>query len=247
MSLPGKIESAIPSVPGFDCVTTISQSLAQQFYEQGYKFCFRYLSRGPEASGDLSATEAAGILKAGLALMPVQRAHPKEWSPSQALGQKDGSDAAANAQNVGFPGGVNLWCDLEGVSKSSAHQDVIDYCTAWYDAVKAAGYVPGLYVGAGELLTGAELYSLPFQHYWRSPSNVPDVLPRSYQAFQLSPSIPVNGITIDLDVTTNDNEGGTAQWLRANATLSGIQSVPKARQGVRKGRRTTPRRACTSK
>lgn len=239
MSLPGKIESAIPSVPGFDCDTTLSPSLAQQFYEQGYKFCLRYLSRGLEASGDLTDPEATGILNAGLALMPVQHAHLAGWSPTQPIGQQDGQDAAANADNIGFPHGVNVWCDLEGVGTSSPPKDVIDYCIAWYEAVEAAGYMPGLYVGAGALLNGKQLYALPFEHYWRSPSKVPDVPNRSYQVFQLFPSVELNGIRIDLDVTTNDKKGGTAQWLRANGTLSRIQTVPNLRQRVRKGRRTT--------
>ncbi len=239
MSLPGQIENAIPSVPGFDCTTVLSASVAQQFYQQGYKFCLRYLSRGPEASGDLTEAEATGILNAGLALMPVQHAHPARWVPTQLLGQQDGQDAAANAHTIGFPDGVNVWCDLEGVNSSSTHQDVIDYCTAWYNAVAAAGYTPGLYVGAGQLLTGAELYSLPFQHYWRSPSLVPDVQIRSYQVFQLSPSVKVNGIPVDLDVTKNDKKEGTAQWLRANGTLNPIRSAPNLRQRVRTGRKTT--------
>lgn len=216
MSLPGKVEDAAPSVPGFDCDVTVSADLARRLYEQGYKFCLRYLSRGPESSNDLSASEATGILNAGLALMPIQHVRKSGWSPNQALGQEDGQAATANAQNVGFPEGVNVWCDLEGVSSSAGTQAVIDYCKAWYDAVSAAGYIPGLYVGANPGLTGDQLDALPFQHFWRSPSNVPDVSNRSYQLYQLFPSVEVNGMPIDLDVTKNDNENGAAQWLRAN-------------------------------
>lgn len=215
MSLPGVVENATPSVPGFDCNTTVSAALAQQFYEQGYKFCVRYLSRGPEDSRDLSEQEATGILNAGLALMPIQHVRKPGWAPTQALGQQDGSDAAQNAQAVGFPQGVNVWCDLEGVISDAAPADVVAYCEAWSEEVNAAGYVPGLYVGAGALLTGDELYALPFEHYWRSPSKVPDVPNRSYQVFQLFPSVDVNGIQIDVDITKNDDEGGRAQWLRA--------------------------------
>ena len=216
MSLPGVVENATPSVPGFDCNTKVSAALAQLFSEQGYKFCVRYLSRGPEASGDLSEEEATGILNAGLALMPVQHVRKPGWAPTQALGQQDGSDAAQNAQTVGFSEGVNVWCDLEGVSSDAAHGDVVAYCEAWCAEVGATGYSPGLYVGAGALLTGDELYALPFQHCWRSPSKVPDVPSRGYQVFQLFPSINVNGIQIDLDVTKNDDAGGAAQWLHCD-------------------------------
>jgi len=98
---------------------------------------------------------------------------------------------------------------------------VIDYCEAWYQAVSVAGYIPGLYVGAGALLTSQQLYNLPFQHYWRSQSRVPDIPNRGYQVIQLGPSIRVNGVWIDLDVALNDNEGGAAQWLRVSPAILG--------------------------
>jgi hypothetical protein len=219
VSLPGKIEEAVPSVPGFDCNTKLSSPLARQFFSQGYKFCFRYLTRGPEVPGDLTEPEATDILNAGLALMPVQHAHRAPWSPNQNLGQNDGEEAVANAETIGFPVGVNVWCDVEGVSATALPSDVIEYCVAWFEAVSAAGYIPGLYVGAGELLTSQQLDALPFQHYWRSPSRVPDIPSRSYQVFQLFPSVAVNGITIDFDVTKNDTKGGAALWLRATPPL----------------------------
>ncbi len=214
MSLPGEVQAAIPSVPGFDCDTTLSAGLARQFFAQGYKFCFRYLSRKQVSSQDLTEQEATDILDSGLALMPVQHARKQGWSPNQALGQQHAQEASANAETVGFPDRVSLWCDLEGVNSSVQVPDVIDYCKAWYEAVSAAGYRPGLYVGAEALLSARQLYDLPFQHYWRSQSQVPDIPHRGYQVIQLGPSIQINGVRIDLDVALNDSQGGAAQWLR---------------------------------
>ena len=94
MSLPGQVESATPSVPGFDCNTTLTASLARAFYKQGYKFCFRYLSHETESAQDLSELEATDILNSGLAVMPVQHVRLHGWSPDQNLGQQDGQDAA---------------------------------------------------------------------------------------------------------------------------------------------------------
>ena len=213
MSLPGNVQAAIASVPGFDCDTAITAEIAEQFYAQGYKFCFRYLSLDVEPSQDLSPGEATDILNSGLALMPVQHVRKLGWSPTQSLGQQDGQDAVANAQDVGFPAGVNVWCDLEGASDTAQPQDVIDYSQAWYDAVNVAGYVPGLYVGAGAILTGQQLYDLPFEHYWRSQSRVPDIPNRGYQVVQLMPPIQINGISVDIDIVQNDKKGGQAQWL----------------------------------
>src|SRR5260370_33089037 len=165
MTLQGEVQGAIPSVPGFDSDTTITAVTAQQFYAAGYKFCLRYLSLvGQESPQDLSTEEATDVLNSGLALMPVQHSRRPGWLPSQGLGQQYGQDAATNAESVGFPVGVNIWCDLEGVGGQATQQDVIDYCEAWYEAVNAAGYIPGLYVGAGALLTAQQLYDLSFQH-----------------------------------------------------------------------------------
>ena len=142
-------------------------------------------------------------------------------SSNQALGQQDGQEASGNADTVGFPNRVNLWCDLEGVNGSAQAKDVIHYCEAWYEAVSAEGYIPGLYVGSEALLNGRQLYDLPFQHYWRSQSQVPDIPHRGYQVVQLSPPIQLNGVRIDLDVAVNDGQGRAAQWLWVKTAILG--------------------------
>jgi len=214
MALPGKVQSATPGLLGFDANTVIDLETAQKFFDDGYRFCVRYVSRGPEASTDLSAQEATEILNAGLALMPVQHVRAEGWTPSESLGEQDGTQAGSNASAVGFRPGVNVWCDVEGVSSSTDAQNVINYCNAWFDAVEAAGYLPGLYVGANAILTDQQLFAeLSFQHYWRSQSNVPNVAHRGYQLIQLWPTTTVNGIGIDMDVTQDDFKGGQVQWL----------------------------------
>jgi len=216
MPLPGQVQDAASSVPGFDCDAVLSADVAHKFFSQGYKFCLRYLSRA-QAAQNLTAQEATDILNSGLALMPVQHARPPGWSPDASLGQADGQEASANAKATGFPTGVSLWCDFEGVNTGARAQDVIDYARAWYHKVHAAGYSPGLYVGAGTLLSGQQLFDLPFRHYWRSSSRVPDIPKRGYQLIQFSPALQLNTIAIDLDVALPDNEGGSARWLRASA------------------------------
>jgi hypothetical protein len=218
MSLPGQVDHATPSVLGFDSDTIVTAALAQQFFSEGYKFCLRYLSLGgQESPQDLSSQEATDILDSGLALMPVQHVRQPGWLPSGTLGQQYGEDAATNAESVGFPTGINVWCDLEGAGSAASAQDVIDYCAAWFAAVDGAGFIPGLYVGPAAVLTGPQLYSLPFEHYWRSQSRVPDVPTRGYALIQLFPSVTANGIGIDVDFTQNDNEGSQVLWLRVSS------------------------------
>ena len=213
MSLDGSVQSATTGLLGFDANIVITERIAQTFFAQGYRFCLRYLSRGPEAASDLSAAEAEVILQSGLALMAVQHVRLPNWQPTGALGQQDGQAAAQNAADVGFPPGVGIWCDLEGVLPGTAPQDVIDYSDAWFTEVADAGYIPGLYVGFGCGLNEQQLLNLKFQHYWRSQSNVPNVGGRGYQMIQLFPEVRVNGIGIDIDVTQSDFKSSQVQWL----------------------------------
>ncbi|MFJ3368098.1 DUF1906 domain-containing protein [Pseudomonas sp. NPDC086251] len=214
MSLHGSVRSAPSGAKGFDSDTVLSLQVAQQFANQRYDFCIRYLSLGAgQAPGDLSTQEANNILSTGLALMPVQHVRASGWQPNTALGQEDGSHAVMNTQAIGFPAKVNVWCDLEGVSGAATVDDVANYCNAWYSAVSSAGYLPGLYVGSEAGLTSQQLYDLSFQHYWQSCSTVPVVAVRGYQMVQTFVADPVNGIGIDDDLTQTDSEGGQAQWL----------------------------------
>jgi len=214
MPLAATVQSAPAGAPGFDSDTVIGASAAQQFYADGYRFCVRYLSLGAQQStSDLTTAEATAILASGLALMPVQHVRYPGWMPTASLGQQDGTHAASHAGAIGFPPGVNVWCDLEGVGASAAAADVVAYCNAWYTAVAAAGYAPGLYVGASAGLNGQQLYELQFQHYWKSESNVPAVAVRGYQMVQSPAPAPVEGVSIDRDVTQTDNLGGQVLWL----------------------------------
>ena len=212
--LVGTVRAAPNKSLGFDADSKISLSVAQSFYNEGYRFCCRYLSLGTEESFDLTYEEANDILDSGLALMPVQHVLSPGWEPNAELGKIHGENAAANADNVGFPPRVNVWCDLEGIRAGISAQSVIDYCNNWYDAVAVYGYLPGLYVGANSILNSEQLYeSLKFQHYWKSESEVPEVAVRSYQMVQYYYPEPVSGISIDKDITYIDKQGGQPQWL----------------------------------
>ncbi len=210
--LNGKVEGAPPNKKGFDVNAKIDSATAKKFKEK-YDFCIRYISLTPQnVPTDLDNQEASAILDAGLALMPVQHVLEPGWMPSAALGKQYGENAKNNASTVGFPTGVNVWCDLEGVNPSATAQAVIDYCNAWFDAVSQGGYVPGLYVGFDAIVDGNQLSQLKFQHFWKSFSTVPPVVGRGYQMIQ-SQQITVNGLQIDENTTQNDDKGGQVQWF----------------------------------
>src|ERR1700689_4315580 len=98
MPLDGTVVKAPAGAKGFDINAPLTAAQCATMLASGYIFCLRYISRGTENSGDLSAAEAAIILNAGLALMPVQHFSGDGWSPSGDLGKAYGQAAAANTQ-----------------------------------------------------------------------------------------------------------------------------------------------------
>ena len=124
MALQGNVAVAPPGVRGLDCDTAVTAAQAQAYFNQGFRFCIRYVSRTDAlraghaggATPDLSEAEAAGILAAGMAVMAVQHPANVGWSPSADLGTAYGANAARYAAAAGLPAGVNLWLDLEGVA-----------------------------------------------------------------------------------------------------------------------------------
>src|SRR5467141_3862927 len=153
MPLPGRVVAAPPGVHGFDANSVLNRRICEVAKARGFEFCIRYLSRQDvQPVGDLSEAEANVILDAGLALMVVQHVAPENWSPSQALGTKNGKYAAKHVRQIGFPEGVNVWLDLEGAKTSTPHETMIAYCNAWFAEVEGAGFVPGAYVGARAIL-----------------------------------------------------------------------------------------------
>lgn len=154
---------------GFDCNFPVDGGLAHNFYDAGYRFAVRYVGRVQRKPHDVSSLEIGRLLHAGVAVMLVQ--HVKSaiaWDPEgHSLGTLYGKNAAMFAEDAGYATGAVVWCDLEGVRPGTPRQTAIDYCNAWYDAVRGAGYDPGLYVGWRAGLSGHDLYyRLRFKRYW---------------------------------------------------------------------------------
>lgn len=108
--------------------------------------------------GAMNKSRLAAVLDAGLAFMPVTLAG--EYTDGAA-------DELAQLAALDIPKGTTVWLDLEGLKAWRTDPPVlIDLLAKWANAVKGAGYVAGLYVGAPQPLTGRELYALPFTNYW---------------------------------------------------------------------------------
>jgi hypothetical protein len=163
---------------GFDANTRVSAASARAFWDAGYRFAVRYVRRSAPHAYDLSVAELVDLLKSGLGVMVVQHVAAEGWHPDQQLGESYGAVAAEEARAVGIPRGVMIWCDLEGVSRQSTPASVIQFCNAWYDAVRLAGFDAGLYVGYGCRLTAQQLYwKLKFRRFWSAYNLDADQVP----------------------------------------------------------------------
>jgi hypothetical protein len=201
---------------GFDADTVLTAKNCRDAKAVGFSFAIRYVGRDDTAgAGNLTPAETQTILAAGLGLMAVQHVATAGWSPSAVLGRSYGKAAAAHAAIAGLIPGANLWVDLEGIDRAAAAEDVIAYCNAWAGEAMSGGFVPGIYVGANAILSGAQLYwRLQLRHYWQSGSIVPDIPHRGYQMKQriVNDDKPF-GVEIDRNVAMNDSFGEGALMM----------------------------------
>ena len=230
MTLPGHVFTAPDGVRGFDTAERVSASGAAAFRGRGYRFAVRYVRRDKPHASALSASEARSLLNVGIGLMLVQYVESEtSWNPSGSKGSTNGGVAASEAQKLGVPWGVTVWCDLEGVAPGTPAQRVIDYCNQWHIAVTSAGYVAGLYVGYRAGLTPTQLYrALRFTHYWGAYNLNVDQYPatRGLQMNQLqrtaNDSVPGATIDFQVDRVSADHLGGRPTLL----ALEGWPELP---------------------
>lgn len=229
------IRNATAAAMGFDANTKITAARAKALKDAGFEFAIRYLTRGTKPpQGDLDAEETRTILESGLALMAVQHVAKEGWAPTEKLGQSYGRNAASHAREAELPEGISVFLDLEGVDKSAAPEDVIQYCNAWHDEVEAAGYFPGLYVGANCGLDGDDLfYRLKIKCYWKSGSNVPEIPVRGYCMFQtIKHGDKVGGVEIDRNVVRPDHFGTAPVWAVAGLETPALVSFTASTPGL---------------
>ena len=180
------VQKAFVGARGIDTVTTLTAESAAALKADGFSFAVRYL-------GSIDASEVAAITGAGLLLSLVTYAD--KW---------DGASTVAELKALGIPAGATIWLDVESVNEPAAM--VIGKIDAWANAVNSAGYQPGLYVGAAQPLTAAQLYALEVVRYWHSMSSV--LTPScGFCQLQLYPAVQVAGVSVDIDVIQQDYEG----------------------------------------
>lgn len=189
-----KVVTLTPGARGIDTVLVLDTAKCLALRAEAVRFVVRYL-------GSITAHELQTITSAGLACSFVTYA--KHW---------DGPAAVKHLQEIGAPVGCVVWLDVEGVTDDP--QTLIARINAWARAIKDAGYIPGMYVGAGCPLTSVELYALVVSRYWHSCSRVTDRDGREaapscgWCLYQLSPpNVKVANVQVDIDFAQLDYQG----------------------------------------
>jgi hypothetical protein len=149
-----KVVTLEPGTKGFDTVANVSLQEAQALYSAGFRFAGRYLT-------GLSNNELAEILQSGLACTFFSYAN-----------SFDPSDEIAALKRLAIPIETVVWLDVEGVTDDAITLQA--RINTWARALKQAGYIPGMYAGAQQLLTSKELYDLSVNRYMKSCSRVVD-------------------------------------------------------------------------
>jgi hypothetical protein len=189
---------------GTDSLSAIGAAQAIAIKQAGFDFCVRYL-------GSATAGEVQAILDAGLGFMPVTFAE-----------HFDGPGAVLACKKLGIPSGVTVWLDVEGKEAWAADPAGLGAkIDAWAAAMVAAGYMPGLYVGAPQPFTSAELYVRGVTRYWHGQGRCVDrtgelAEPKcGWCMTQMWPSTEVGGVPVDVNIVGEDYFSRLPAWAES--------------------------------
>lgn len=199
----------------FDTVVTITPAVAAEAKRQGFDGAIRYINL-------TSPREILDLRAAGLGVMFVTECRAAGWQPDGPMGATDGGHAALLMRNLGVTG-VTIFHDIEGVAADASAVDVMDFHDAW----ASQQGLPGVYVGAGGILSGPEWYARKYtKHYWKGLSMVRDRFgaivepdPRGWGVVQLYDDIrqgaqkTILGVTVDVSFVQRDYKLDLPKWL----------------------------------
>lgn len=184
--------------------------------------------------GAAGPVQVAACLEAGLGMIGVTFG-----------GAYNGAAAVAQAKALGLPTmqpdgrATPIALDLEGEVVGQAHaavsyprsqhrsmiplalhvnatvDELIQKIVAWASPVKAAGYMPILYVGVPQPFTSSELWKLPVVRYWKGQGLARDrfgngVEPdhAGWTLTQAWPSVLCGGVLVDFNQVSHDYAAG---------------------------------------
>ncbi|MGH7435580.1 MAG: glycoside hydrolase domain-containing protein [Polyangiaceae bacterium] len=215
------IVQRVPTCRIVDTSAKLTSDLLPAIVDAGYAGVVRYVRLpGVDDTWDIDADELNAILGAGLGLLLVQHVRYPGWNPASYSGAGDAAAAIERARAAGYGAGSHLFLDLEGV-KARATDATIRFANDWADAVVAAGYEAGCYVGYAVPLTAVQLYDLhKMSSYW-SDAGPRAVATRGF-AIRQRAEIQIGGVPFDPDDVTPDDQGDTPSWTIGDEAAGGV-------------------------
>jgi hypothetical protein len=142
---------------GFDKNEYPGDGLLPQL-RRNFSFTGYWLSNPPGDSANSWAGKRAAIKGADFGFLILFNGRVEkelQGKDATALGRADGAAAVSAAQREGFAAGAVIFLDQEEGARLLPEQN--DYLFAWVDAVRAAGYRPGVYCSGIPVAEGSAI------------------------------------------------------------------------------------------
>ena len=163
----------------------------------------------------MNSTRLAAVLNAGLGFIPITFANEYRTGANRTLGW---------LKSLGVPQGVTVFADLEAVGNDVAIPSLISQLNTWAAPLSKAGYIPSLYVGQPQPLSGPELAALGVYRYFSSAGIIEDRNGKQWPeptgcGFCLRQVYPQGdylgfGYPIDVSLAGEDRKGRSAVWVK---------------------------------
>lgn len=209
MAAPAGVRTAItPGLKGWDSLNLETPAQISCLRNAGQSFDV------VNVNGDSWQDEYNAAAAAGLEVVLFQGFYVPSW-PDANQGTIRGAISAQKAQAAGYPKGAMIFLNVEE-NLNTTRANMVSWIRNWTTAVRAQGYVAGVYLGADQILTTADVNSLPgVSVFWKSPTRGLPVPARGYVMTQTSISQSACGIPRGVDLNVAGTDDNRAQLIGA--------------------------------
>ena len=189
----GVLSSVAKGLRGYDTLGAETSAQINCLSAAGYEFDV-IDAVGTAWQGEYNAAAAAGMK-----ILLFQGLDESTWADPN-NGTVRGQIIAGNAVTARYPAHAQIFLDLENDAQPGATvAELKTWVGNWAAAIRAKGYQPGIYVGAQQLLSAADLNSVPGVVFWRSASGSAPQVARGYVSSQAAIGRGACSITHGID------------------------------------------------
>lgn len=197
-----------PGLKGFDTLNLESPTQLRCLSDAGYSFDMVNTNDPDGTPVGTWQNEYNAAAAVGMNVVLFQGYDRASWAvPSEAT--RRATIARDKAVHAKYPRGSQIFLNLENNLNGGPSTKMIAWVNTWVSIIRAAGYSPGIYVGAPQLLTVAQINAIPNVVFWRSFSASAPQAARGFVGRQTTVSSQSCGIVggIDQDIAGTDGRG----------------------------------------